>query len=74
MHSVAVAKQGSSLGLQQWQAPQLLHHLTSLSGYIHCSSRLLLSQQADCLAHEGMNERFCAHSIQAAQVCMRLRQ
>lgn len=47
VNSAAVAQQGSSLGLQQWQAPQLLHHGKGLLRCLYCSRRLLLPQQAD---------------------------
>lgn len=66
VHSAAVAQQGSGLGLQQGQAAQVVHHLKGLPGSPHCTSRLLLPQEADRLAHEGVNEALSVRCVQAA--------
>jgi len=74
VNSAAVAQQGSSLGLQQRQTPQLLYHGKGLLRCLYCSRRLLLPQQADWLAHKSMDEPFCVHCVQVAQLRMDLQQ
>lgn len=59
--------------MQQGLAAALLYQVKGLASGVHCSSKLLVAQQADGAAHGGMQQVLGAQGVQVAQLGVRLR-